>query len=179
MQGAMAERIPESSLGPLVRPSGSRTGRGRRSVPTERLCAPAGLLGDAEVADRRIRGHLADVGGDFDGVGQQGDGVEAAVLRGHEEPISSVAVSPDGKRLATVAGDGLCCLWNTRTWQLEKTMMFTKGCNLAAFAPGGQILHANRDALEDEIVYMIEENSGKRLNLKPSEFARRFPGALP
>ncbi|MFO0888271.1 MAG: protein kinase [Isosphaeraceae bacterium] len=109
----------------------------------------------------------------------ESDGTLSAVLDGHDEIVESVSVSPDGKRLASNAIDGVCCIWDTATGKLERAAILMRDGSMAVFGPGGKILHGARDAVEGELVYFIEEDSRKRLALRPSEFAVRFKGATP
>lgn len=59
------------------------------------------------------------------------DGTLLATLQSSDTPASGIALSPNGKWLATGDQSGLVSLWNTRTYQLEKTFL----CGSSALHP--------------------------------------------
>jgi WD40 repeat protein len=67
-----------------------------------------------------------------------------ATLKGHAEPIASVAFSPDGKFVATASFDHTLKLWETATGKEVKTLAGQQGHQkqvlCAAFAPDGHSL---------------------------------------
>ena len=60
------------------------------------------------------------------------------------EDIISLAVSPDGDRLASTSYEGEVCIWNTRTLTVEKRLPATYSAAVA-WSPDGKILAATRN----------------------------------
>jgi WD40 repeat protein/tRNA A-37 threonylcarbamoyl transferase component Bud32 len=108
------------------------------------------------------------------------DGVAGPVLPGHDEFIIAVAWSPpDGRRLAACSHSEVLYLWDPESGTLDRFAVAMRGPKSITFGGGGRVLAGDPALIERELVYFIEEEGGRRLTLKPSEFARRFPGALP
>jgi WD40 repeat protein/serine/threonine protein kinase len=63
-----------------------------------------------------------------------------SVLRGHEGAVSAVAISPDGKRLASGSADGTARLWDTATGELIAVLDGHGGVRQVAFSPDGKWL---------------------------------------
>ncbi|KAJ5326509.1 uncharacterized protein N7506_009611 [Penicillium brevicompactum] len=54
--------------------------------------------------------------------GMLSESSQSQTVKGHSEAVHSVALSPDGTRLASSASDGAICLWDTRTGALQQTL---------------------------------------------------------
>jgi WD40 repeat protein len=68
-------------------------------------------------------------------------GQELLTLKGHPAPISGVAFSPDGKRLASAAvADGMVKLWDAQTGQEIINLKVGGHVNNLAFSPDGHWL---------------------------------------
>ena len=62
-------------------------------------------------------------------------------LRGHRDPVTSVAFSPDGKLLAYGSYDSTVILWDTKTHQsVGQPLMGIDSVSSVAFSPNGKIL---------------------------------------
>src|SRR5438067_2150966 len=63
------------------------------------------------------------------------------VLKGHQAEVTSIAFSPDGKRLATASGDRTVKIWDLETGKEVNTL---KGhgnyVNSACFSPDGKLI---------------------------------------
>ena len=65
-------------------------------------------------------------------------GDELAVLRGHEDGVSSAVFSPDGSRMASWSGDGTVRLWDVESGQdLLVLRGHVGGVSSLAFSPEG------------------------------------------
>jgi eukaryotic-like serine/threonine-protein kinase len=67
------------------------------------------------------------------------EGEQRMTLRGHSQTVNCVALSPDGKRLATGAAGDPVRIWDTATGKLVKTLPEPNVVSLA-FGPEGQTL---------------------------------------
>lgn len=69
------------------------------------------------------------------------DGKRPRVLQGHETWVTAVALSPDGKVLASGSGDMLVKLWDPETGKSFATLSgHRRGVSSAAFSPDGKVL---------------------------------------
>jgi WD40 repeat protein len=83
---------------------------------------------------------------------------ERRTLTGHEHVVSSLALSPDGKLLATASHDRTLKLWDAATGQLHATLKgHTEPVHAVAFAPEGKVLAS---AGQDRTVRLWEAASG-------------------
>jgi WD40 repeat protein len=68
-------------------------------------------------------------------------GQELFALRGHQEPVWSVAFSPDGRTLASASGDRTIKLWNVPAGAERATLRgHTDQVDAVAFSPDGKLL---------------------------------------
>jgi hypothetical protein len=68
-------------------------------------------------------------------------GRELLTLRGHTSPVTSVALSPDGRRLLTGSGDNTAKVWDAQTGRELLTLRgHTSGVSSVAFSPDGRRL---------------------------------------
>jgi tetratricopeptide (TPR) repeat protein len=84
-----------------------------------------------------------------------------ASLTGHTHLVTSVAFSPDGRILASAAGDGTMQLWNPATSQQLRTLTGHAGdVNSVAFRPDGRMLAS---AGFDKTVRLWDPATGQHL----------------
>jgi WD40 repeat protein/tRNA A-37 threonylcarbamoyl transferase component Bud32 len=91
-------------------------------------------------------------------------GLEAQGLEGHHFEVASIAFSPDGSRLVSVAGDEVF-LWNAATGEnIRKVSVKLRGasqrCNAVAFHDSGKLIAL---AGADGDIHLLEANLEKRV----------------
>src|SRR5262245_18325338 len=74
---------------------------------------------------------------------------ERLTLKGHQGAVTAVAVSPDGKRLATASADRTVKSWDIMTGELVLTARgHTGSVNAVAFSPDGRrLISAGADGM--------------------------------
>jgi WD40 repeat protein len=79
-----------------------------------------------------------------------GSGAKRARLLGHGESVSALAFSPDGKALASAAGDGQVLLWDVSSGKRRATLAASRypgGATRLAFVPGERLVLAGDKAV--------------------------------
>jgi RNA polymerase sigma factor (sigma-70 family) len=91
---------------------------------------------------------------------------------GHGESVDSLAVSPDGKVLASGCyGDGTLCLWDAATGKLRHRLL---GNGITCFSPDSKLLASGGPG---GFLYLWEAASGKEARRFPTEELRPDSGS--
>jgi WD40 repeat protein len=67
-------------------------------------------------------------------------GERLAMLEGHKEGVSGVAISPDDKTVAVVCGNNTIKLWNVPTRREVGNLAFARALMFVDFSPDGRYL---------------------------------------
>lgn len=87
-------------------------------------------------------------------------GRPALILRGHRAEVLSLAVSPDGRTVATCSADGTLRRWDANTGaELDCTTLTSRRALTVAFSPDGRTLACGTD----EHVVLLDAGSGERI----------------
>ena len=78
-----------------------------------------------------------------------------AILRGHTDKVSSIALSPDGHVIASASFDGTVRLWDTGTGQTVKELPIKKmPLSTVSFSPDGEYIAYAYAVEEDSSIYI-------------------------
>lgn len=72
-------------------------------------------------------------------------------LEGHTGHVSSLTYSPDGKLLASSAGDRTIKLWDASSGQLQQTLKYSDQLTSVAFSPNGKLLASGSQSGEIQL----------------------------
>jgi WD40 repeat protein len=107
-------------------------------------------------------------------------------LRGHKKKVNALALSPDGRTLASVSHDKTVRVWDTETGELRASFGGHKGIiSSAAFSPDGTILatadHGGRlflrDAATTGVIRELEGHTGYIISVAFSADGRTLASA--
>lgn len=107
------------------------------------------------------------------------DGSEAQVVPAHAGPLTSVSWHPNGKTVASCAHDNTLRFWDANTHAPKHVMLIFHDGTSATITAAGQLQNGDVSVLGDRLVYLIEEPSGNRKILSPSEFEDRLTRPIP
>ncbi len=86
---------------------------------------------------------------------------ELLQLKGHEHSVLALALSPDGKRLASGSVDKTVRVWDTATGELLKTMQGHRGnVQAVAFTPDGERIVSGSD---DRTIKVWQAHTGRQM----------------
>jgi RNA polymerase sigma factor (sigma-70 family) len=89
--------------------------------------------------------------------------------QGHDEPIHGIAVSPDGKVVATGADDATVRIWDARTGREMKRLFASRDVRGLTFSPDGKLLGA---VDLNDWLSLWETGTWKQVRLEKDMYAR-------
>jgi serine/threonine protein kinase/WD40 repeat protein len=108
-------------------------------------------------------------------------GIDAAVRRDvplHHSIPTAMSVHRDGSEALSTDNAGTIIKWSTETLDPEWVLVTMPEGESLQFSASGELLRGNHELFEREFVYVIEDETGRRHLLTPSEFEHRrsLPG---
>ena len=94
------------------------------------------------------------------------DGSETHLVLAHAGPMTSLSWHPDGNTLVSGAYDNTLRFWDAKTREPKHVSLFYHDGTTATLTAAGQIRYGDLGALEDKLVYLVE-NEGKQELLSP------------
>ncbi|MBL7044638.1 MAG: protein kinase, partial [Pirellulaceae bacterium] len=88
-----------------------------------------------------------------------------------------VTWSAGGRHVVSNGSSGVIA-WDVQTQQPAWASVFLPDQQVATFSGAGQLLHSTGDEVQDQIVYIVENEDGSLELLKPSEFQKRIGQSL-
>ncbi|WP_010585869.1 protein kinase domain-containing protein [Schlesneria paludicola] len=103
------------------------------------------------------------------------DGTAGPILRGHQGGIHDVVWSPDSTQIASASWlDSTSRIWDVATGKTLYQALLLESDSAISISPSGDVLHSDRDQLEDALVYLIEKPDFSTDQLTFEAFQRRF-----
>ena len=101
------------------------------------------------------------------------DGTPGPVLEGNAFGPMSLSWTPDGTRLTLGSLANTILQWDIGKGEPEWVAVLLIDEKSVTFSPTGAILHGDREVIDKELIYLIQREPGKPMELlKPSEFRK-------
>jgi WD40 repeat protein len=117
--------------------------------------------------------HFITVG--WDGIAHlwRNDGTRVRTFYGHTGPLNVASFHPDGQRFVTLGWDDTMRIWSRNSDLAQTTIFFVDRDHSLAITADGRIVRGEPDQIEEEFVFLIENESGSIDMINYSEFRQR------
>ena len=104
----------------------------------------------------------------------QADGTPGPVLEGNGYVAQCLTWSPNGEWIAGGSTSNTILLWDIDTGEPKLAALLLNDGKSVTFSPDGmKILHGDPKVIEEELVYLVQREPAKPIELlKPSEFRK-------